>query len=79
MARLTREKTTGSGYLSKAKKDELIQRLGGIEHGYEKYMEQVCDQLCKHLDTLTEQDELDKHCDRCPLNILENLILEGEK
>ena len=58
-------------------KDKIVQRLGQIEHGYEPILEQVCDRLCKHYDIDKDQEELDEFCERCPLNILENLILEG--
>lgn len=81
MARLTHERVNGikDGYWSPAKKDELVQRLGGIEYGYERIAESVCDRICKYYDINLGQEDLDEHCNRCPLNTLDNLILEGAK
>lgn len=70
MAKLTMERVNGikTGYWSTAKKDDLIQRLGQIEHRSERLLAQAC-YLCRGPGN--EQDEL---CGHCPLTILDKLI-----
>lgn len=73
MNRLTHEKHGAAGYGSAAKRGELVQRLGAIEHRAPRLIEQACE-LC-HLPYVTEnQDELEEKCEICPLIFLEKLI-----
>lgn len=75
MNHLTSERVNGikTGYWSMRKKDELVQRLGAIEHRAPRLIEQACE-LC-HLPYVTEnQDELEEKCEVCPLGYLEKLI-----
>lgn len=73
MNRLTHERFNAEGYGSEAKRGELVQRLGAIEHKAPRLIEQACE-LC-HLPYVTEnQDELEEKCEICPLVFLEKLI-----
>jgi len=76
MAKLTYERCNGikTGYWSAAKKDELVQKLGAIEHHFDTLAIGICDDICRHREV--SQEELDELCDRCPLNLLDHLILE---
>ena len=75
MSKLTSERMNGirTGYWSPAKKDELTQRLGMIEHKSERLIEQACE-LC-HLPYVEQsQQALQEKCETCPLTILEKMI-----
>ena len=75
MSKLTSERVNGikTGYWSPSKKDDLVQRLGRIEHESPRLIEQICDDCCKHPFEMG-QEELDERCQVCPLEILERLI-----
>lgn len=73
MAKLTHERFNAEGYGSEAKRGELVQRLGAIEHKSGRLIEQACE-LCHLPDVTDNQDELEEKCKVCPLVFLEKLI-----
>lgn len=74
--KLTSERCNGikAGYWSPAKKDELIQRLGVIEHRSEHLIAQICDGLCRMPRGDVPADQLAEFCEHCPATILYKLI-----
>lgn len=76
MAKLTSERVNGikTGYWSAAKKDDLIQRLGVIEHRSENLIAQICDSLCRMPRGDVPADQLAEFCEHCPATILYKLI-----
>jgi|GEM_PF-5402700 len=76
-SRLTAERVNGirTGYWSPVKKDELIQKLGPLEHHGERLLGEICDRVCRFA---YQQDELpEEQCEQCPVEKLAKM-LEGE-
>ena len=72
MNRLTEERTKYaplSRYKSNAKKEDLVEKLGRIEHEAPLLLERFCGRYCKHTET-----EDDSYCAKCPVVILKGLI-----
>lgn len=76
MNRLTHERFNAPGYGSKAKRDELVQRLGQIEHRSGRLIEQACE-LCHLPYVAKDQEALEQKCETCPLTYLQKMI-DGE-
>lgn len=68
---LTSERCRGikSGYWSPAKKDDLVQKLGRIEHDGPRHINAACDRLC-HMQVNAAE------CADCPLKRLYKIIRE---
>lgn len=74
MARLTRRSNgITDGFVSGYKRDELLQKLGNIEHRSEPLAEQICESYCKHRE---DADEIGMEfiCESCPLTALMEMI-----
>ena len=79
MKRLTHERVNGirTGYWTAAKKEELVDKLGPIEHEAEGVMEQICEQRCAfRRPPLRPENQEDMYdiCEECPMNRLAELI-----
>ena len=78
MAKLTSERVNGirSGYWSPAKKEELAQRLGALEHRGPEMLSDICDHYCKYVERyeFSEEQRMEL-CDNCPMNHL--LVMMG--
>lgn len=74
--KLTSERANGikTGYWSAAKKDDLVQKLGRIEHGAPALLDSVCDDCCRFPREITDQETLDALCESCPVNALDRLV-----
>ena len=72
---LTR-KSERYGWFSTAKKQELVDKLGPIEHQAEELFEVLCDSYCRYTSAASgkTQDELLDICEGCPLSRLGDLI-----
>lgn len=72
---LTR-KSERYGWFSAAKKQELVDKLGPIEHQAEELFEKLCDSYCRYTSAASgkTQDELLDICEGCPLSRLGDLI-----
>lgn len=75
--RLTAERCSGikTGYWSQAKKSDLMQRLGAIEHRGSELLANVCKSICLH--TRTVEKDLDGVCRECPVYELSSMISGG--
>lgn len=74
MARLTRRSIgITDGYASKYKRDELIQKLGQIEHRSEDLIGQMCECYCRHREEANELG-LEFICESCPMTQLMEMI-----
>lgn len=75
MNKLTSERmsTTKGGYWSPSRKDDLVQKLGAIEHRAPALAADVCSQICQYPGKLT-QEELEARCETCPLDQMMKLI-----
>lgn len=76
MEKLTSERCNGikHGYWSPKTKEEVVQKLGTIEHRAEDLIVQVCDDCCRHLYEVRDQTEMDEKCAGCALTRLAELI-----
>lgn len=61
-------------YRSGARKKELVDRLGTIEHLSGPLAEQICERYCRYPGKLRHHDQLEKQCQKCPLTELMELI-----
>ena len=70
------EKKEAAGWFSKAEKQELVDKLGPIEHQAEELFEILCDRYCRYTSAASgkTQDELLDICEGCPLSRLGDLI-----
>ena len=74
MSILTAERVNGirTGYWSQAKKDELIQKLGPLEHHGENLLGEICDQVCRFA---YRQGRLpEEQCEQCPVDKLAKML-----
>jgi len=74
MAKLTR-RSLGicDGFISGYKRDELVQKLGNIEHRGEGLIRDICDHACRY-PTEADPDELSTICEACPVTRLMEMI-----
>ena len=61
------------GFISGCKRDELIQKLGHIEHQGEQLARDICDHACRY-PTEADPDELTTICEACPVTRLMEMI-----
>lgn len=61
------------GFTSGYKRDDLIQKLGHIEHESEDLFGELCDTYCKFREELDQCDLADR-CEMCPLSRLGDMI-----
>lgn len=74
MARLTKRSSgIADGFCSNYKRDDLIQKLGHIEHHAEDLIGQICDNYCRHREEATELG-LEFICEGCPMTQLMSMI-----
>ena len=74
MPRLTKRSSgITDGFCSNYKRDDLIQKLGNIEHRSRSLAGKVCDQCCRHREDADEIG-LEFICESCPLTALMELI-----
>lgn len=73
MAKLTSARVSGikTGYWSPAKKDDLVQRLGAIEHQGPRLLDRVCAERCIWHSVNPKKDHI---CDECPVTALRGLM-----
>ena len=80
MAKLTSTRVNGisSGYWSPAKKAELTQRLGDLEHRAPRMLNDLCDPYCKYpgREDMTREEQMEI-CDECPMNSLMRMVGES--
>lgn len=76
MSKLTSERVNGikAGYWSAAKKDELVQKLGAIEHLAPRLLKKTCIGVCLH--SPEDDREHDEVCRGCPVYEL-TMLVEG--
>lgn len=72
MENLTCERCSGikSGYWSPARKDELVQKLGAIEHKAPPLLWEICRKKCVVMD----REQMTDECSSCPVYKLSGLI-----
>lgn len=66
-----------TGWYSMYKKEDLVNKLGPIEHEAEEILEQICEKRCafRRPPLLPEnQEDMDAICEDCPMNRLAQLI-----
>jgi len=74
VARLTRRSSgITDGYASNYRRDDLIQKLGQIEHRSEDYIGQMCERYCRHREEANEIG-LEFICESCPMTQLMAMI-----
>lgn len=74
MARLTRRSSgITDGFISGYNRDDLIQKLGHIEHRAEDLVGQICDHYCRHREEANELG-LEFICENCPMTQLMEMI-----
>lgn len=61
-------------YGSLASNQELVEKLGQIEHRSEALIGEICDYCCMNPLGVKTQEELDAICERCPATKLANMI-----
>lgn len=80
MAKLTSTRVNGirSGYWSPAKKEELTQRLGDLEHRAPRILNDLCDHYCKYpgREDMTREERMEI-CNECPMNSLMRMVGES--
>ena len=76
MARLTAQRMSGikHGYWSAKTKEEVVQRLGAIEHAADGVAQKVCDEYCVKRTQAATQEQLDEMCEVCPFEKLMRII-----
>jgi len=74
MAKLNRRSSgLTDGFVSGYKRDELIRKLGHIEHSAEDLIGQMCDHYCRHREEANEIG-LEFICEACPMTRLMEMI-----
>ena len=71
------KKSGKTGWYSMYKKEDLVNKLGPIEHEAGEILEQICEKRCafRRPTLLTEnQEDMDAICEDCPMNRLAQLI-----
>lgn len=61
------------GFASRYQRDELIQKLGHIEHKGVELVEEICDHCCRHPGE-ADPDELTCICEACPVTRLREML-----
>lgn len=61
------------GYSSNYKRDELVQKLGAIEHRGVNIAQNICDHVCRYPNEADDY-EMDSLCEACPVTRLMELI-----
>ena len=61
------------GFVSNYRKDELVQKLGAIEHRGEQLTSDICDHVCRY-PIEADEDELPTICEACPMTRLREMI-----
>lgn len=76
MEKLTSERRNGikTGYWSPKNKEEVVQKLGAIEHYAGDLITQVCDGCCRHPYEIEDREEMDGKCVGCAMSRLAELI-----
>lgn len=76
MEKLTSERRNGikTGYWFPKTKEEVVQKLGAIEHRAEELIGQVCDECCRYPQEAQDQGEMDERCAGCAMTRLAELI-----
>lgn len=74
MAKLTKRSLgLGDGFTSNYKRDDLIQKLGHIEHRGVSLVEEICDHCCKYPGE-ADNYELDNICAACSVTQLREML-----
>lgn len=74
MARLTKRSSgITDGYVSNYRRDDLLQKLGQIEHRSEDLIGQMCEHYCRHREEANELG-LEFICESCPMTRLMEMI-----
>ena len=75
MEQLTHERRNGirTGYWSPKTKEEIVQKLGVIEHQAEGLIGRACDDYCR-MSVNADPEEFEQICKECPINKLAELI-----
>ena len=74
MAKLTRRSLgISDGFISGYKKDEIVQKLGHIEHSGTQVASDICDHCCRYPKE-ADPDELTTICEACPVTRLMEMI-----
>lgn len=73
--KLTYEKKESGFYRygSLASQQELIEKLGRLEHGTDLIVADICDECCTRIVGMTPE-EAESLCDRCPATRLAEMI-----
>lgn len=61
-------------YASDYSKEEVVQKLGLVEHRSEELIGAVCDHICFFLREVEDQEVMTELCDMCPLSRLGELL-----
>lgn len=61
------------GYASGYQKDDVVQKLGYIEHRGVQLVEEICDHCCRYPGE-ADPDELTTICEACPVTRLMEMI-----
>lgn len=61
-------------YGSVAANQELIEKLGAIEHQSEDLIGNICNHYCCKIAAAGNEEELQAICERCPVTKLDDLI-----
>lgn len=61
------------GFTSRYQKDELVQKLGHIEHRGVELTADICDHCCRY-PLEADPDELTTICEACPVTRLRELL-----
>lgn len=74
MPKLTKRTSgLGDGFQSGYKRNELVLKLGTLEHEAPGMISEICTRYCKHPEQLDSSDLYDV-CEGCPLSRLVNLL-----
>lgn len=75
MEKMTSERCNGikKGYWSPKTKEEVVQKLGLVEHRGEDLINRACDHICRFPGE-ADPEELPGICEECPVNKLAGLI-----
>lgn len=63
-----------NGFISGYKREELIQKLGRIEHAAPGLLEKMCDDHCRYPLEAEDSGELEGICEACPVRRVMDMI-----